>query len=577
MELKSVNLLTWYGAVLRQDGADEAPFHACLWPLREGAWDVQLEVPAEGLREGFVLEGASDQVLEPQGKPNVVGWRRLDLYRHIRGLHGRLRFMRRHVSRDETFLLIEPLQLALLRALIGYEWRLPDGTLLAGASVQLGAGFALELAGLKFDLSVAVLAQENDGLAIREGETEIFLRAAARRERHEIRMQRRLEDEQAPFVDSVEAFAQSSFARVYVQGERDFAHLPLVADAADRDWLHRNYWRGGKLLMGQYRARFPLVRERDKYVLTSRGQEGMVFDTAGVSNEAGYLTSSIFVPGEGIFSREGDTVYLDRAALEGAPYLEGCYVNICNGNLSNYYHWVIDGLLVLQILRPYLPKGTKLLIPQTLPEMRAQAKYTNLGTVDHLEALRAWGFDDFEIVLAPPPLVRVEEVLFHDFTSSEHFPADLVQAARRDILARHPPRQGGRKLYMRRRGQRRVLNAGDIEPIMAQHGFETVELEGMAPAEQIALFRDADIVVAPHGAGLSNLLFCAPGTKVLEITPKAEYRSCFVELSDKLGLLHAVLPADTEDNGFWTNMLVDAEKFARLLEMLLACVDEVRA
>ena len=35
----------------------------------------------------------------------------------------------------------------------------------------------------------------------------------------------------------------------------------------------------------------------------------------------------------------------------------------------------------------------------------------------------------------------------------------------------------------------------------------------------MTLFRDAEIIIAPHGGGLANLVFCAPGTKVIELFP----------------------------------------------------------
>ena len=41
----------------------------------------------------------------------------------------------------------------------------------------------------------------------------------------------------------------------------------------------------------------------------------------------------------------------------------------------------------------------------------------------------------------------------------------------------------------------------------------------MSVAEQVELFVYADVVVAPHGAGLTNLLFCREGTRIVEIFP----------------------------------------------------------
>jgi len=39
----------------------------------------------------------------------------------------------------------------------------------------------------------------------------------------------------------------------------------------------------------------------------------------------------------------------------------------------------------------------------------------------------------------------------------------------------------------------------------------------MSVLEQIELFSNADVVIGTHGAGLANILFCKPNTKVIEI------------------------------------------------------------
>ena len=63
----------------------------------------------------------------------------------------------------------------------------------------------------------------------------------------------------------------------------------------------------------------------------------------------------------------------------------------------------------------------------------------------------------------------------------------------------------------------------------------------MSVVDQILLFQSAEFIISPHGAGLSNLLFCEPGTKVIELTPSVEVRPFFWMISDKLDLVHGML------------------------------------
>lgn len=81
-----------------------------------------------------------------------------------------------------------------------------------------------------------------------------------------------------------------------------------------------------------------------------------------------------------------------------------------------------------------------------------------------------------------------------------------------------PPR---RRLYISRAdaARRHVLNEAELEPVLRRHGFEIVTLSGLRVAQQAALFREAEIVIGLHGAGLTNAGFCQPGTPLVEILP----------------------------------------------------------
>ena len=64
---------------------------------------------------------------------------------------------------------------------------------------------------------------------------------------------------------------------------------------------------------------------------------------------------------------------------------------------------------------------------------------------------------------------------------------------------------------------RKIHNVEQVKALLARYDFETVYLEGMKVAEQIMLFQSAEFVIGVHGAGLANLLFCEPGTNVIEL------------------------------------------------------------
>jgi hypothetical protein len=87
---------------------------------------------------------------------------------------------------------------------------------------------------------------------------------------------------------------------------------------------------------------------------------------------------------------------------------------------------------------------------------------------------------------------------------------------------------------------RKLINAEEV--FMALQGWETVTLTGMSTKKQIELFSSASHVISTHGAGLTNLLWCQLGTKVIEISQtELLEKKVYPVLSHHLGLSHRVL------------------------------------
>jgi hypothetical protein len=299
----------------------------------------------------------------------------------------------------------------------------------------------------------------------------------------------------------------------------------------------------------------------------SRGQEGTVFDRTGLYTDFGHLTH-IAVRGEGHLSRSGETVFVDEAALRDAPFLSGPHVLFFGGTLTNYFHWLIEGLVPLRIMAPHLPPDTKLLLPARLIAMRQGPGGDLLP--DHLGMLADWGFGGMPHAIVDTPVVQVEQVYWLSGSNLDMIAGPDLRAARTQALQTVPPAGPRRRIYVRRPAGRSVQNAAEVEGFLARAGFETVEMRGLSHTAQISLFDSADFVIGPHGAELSNLLFCRPGTRVLELSPSAQFRPFFAQISDKIGLFHAVLPCATIDGGFDGRMVVDIDRLAVLMEQILA-------
>jgi capsular polysaccharide biosynthesis protein len=88
---------------------------------------------------------------------------------------------------------------------------------------------------------------------------------------------------------------------------------------------------------------------------------------------------------------------------------------------------------------------------------------------------------------------------------------------------------------------RRVSNEPAVIGVLKRLGFQEARLAGLAVAEQIAVFANAEVIVAPHGAGLSNLVYAAPRTRVLEMFSPNYVHPCYWSLSCLCELDYAYL------------------------------------
>ncbi len=208
---------------------------------------------------------------------------------------------------------------------------------------------------------------------------------------------------------------------------------------------------------------------------------------------------------------------------------------------TNHYHTLIDALPRLYLLNaePFA----------ALPEI----KLLHTGTLSPMERL-------FVEKMCPENvrptrveegcLYEVEHYLLASFLSrpiSGYLPAPYLRAFRRAMLPQRPPRRDRRIFVSRQHAARRVMkNYDEARACMERFGFREHVLEDLTVQEQIELFYDAEMVVATHGAGLTNLLFAGAPACVVEIFSTAYVLPHYYYLCKALGhTYHYLYGAET--------------------------------
>ena len=138
---------------------------------------------------------------------------------------------------------------------------------------------------------------------------------------------------------------------------------------------------------------------------------------------------------------------------------------------------------------------------------------------------------------------------------------------------------------------RNLINEGNLIDKLKKKNFRTVDLNSTTIFQQIKTFSNAEIVIGPTGSGLTNIVFCNPGTKVIEISPnyKFEYENNFLNryknISSYLNLDYKRIVADPinlnekdkkvekfisskiiSESNYYKNMLLKIEKIDSILQ-----------
>ncbi len=201
-----------------------------------------------------------------------------------------------------------------------------------------------------------------------------------------------------------------------------------------------------------------------------------------------------------------------------------------------YYHWMFDILPKLELLR------------------RAGASYDKIYTSAlrapfQKETLRAMGIEERELIQGDRGLqIQAKELIVpihptHTFVGQPW----ICQFLRQKFLSPEVESlPGGKRIYITRsRAQvRRLLNEQELQPLFDSYQIEVVALETLTVAEQVKLFNTCEWIIFPHGACLTNLAFCRPGTLVVEIMPPDCEMACGHKLCQTMGLPYHRLVAE---------------------------------
>jgi hypothetical protein len=197
-----------------------------------------------------------------------------------------------------------------------------------------------------------------------------------------------------------------------------------------------------------------------------------------------------------------------RRRIPPVKKLYGTHATITLPLSSYYYHWLIESIPNIRSLQTYLSHIDKICIPRP-------SKF-------HLETLAAFGINQDKLIpLDSQSHYQFDRLYVPSFNSGWAPHRWLPTWIKDSMPFLDRSNHKGRRIYISRGDGRwrKVKNEPEVSSFLMSYSFECVELASISFKEQAILFNEADVIIAPHGAGLANMIFCRPQTIILEIFP----------------------------------------------------------
>jgi capsular polysaccharide biosynthesis protein len=234
--------------------------------------------------------------------------------------------------------------------------------------------------------------------------------------------------------------------------------------------------------------------------------------------------------------RHQSVVWLDRSHE---------YVLGCNRGFTNYFHWTTQALPAIDwSLRNFNSSKIILALPHLGPWQEDMLELLGHGQVPRitLDLTKHYYFQG----------IHYSDFLYGTTAFGISITANRTYGRLRDAALNADTPPAGEIIYVARSDspQRAIVNEPDIMEALAREGVRIV-VPGEHPVhEQVNLFNRAAVVIGAHGAGLTNVVFCKPGTILYEMMPSFYTNPCYRRLAQAAGLTYYADIFEGEGEGF---------------------------
>ena len=232
-------------------------------------------------------------------------------------------------------------------------------------------------------------------------------------------------------------------------------------------------------------------------------------------------------------------------------------VVITSKSFNNYWHWHHDVLMYLTDLERYGITVRDVVINEPLLSYHKQS----LGYF--LSKYKFHFVNNKTLIKIEKALVLNSNYLDSNYVKSLGLRIDSF----RNMFA-NKKITNNKKIFIDRNNHakgRNIINYEELRSFLFEQEIEIIHLEKMNYYEQIELFQSSKLIVGPHGAGFTNVIFCGENTQIIELNHKNRVNPIFQLVSKIIGLKHTMLLSYNETIQSDPDILVNVEKLKDII------------
>ncbi|GAB3855594.1 hypothetical protein GCM10028801_11460 [Nocardioides maradonensis] len=257
-----------------------------------------------------------------------------------------------------------------------------------------------------------------------------------------------------------------------------------------------------------------------------------------------------------------------RPTLGQVQHVPGTVLSLTTrGTAGNYYHFLYDAIARYGVLEAALPgeRVDAVVVPHATGYQRQLLELARIPG-PYLQPRRGLTYRADRLLVPSNPNWALQA------------PPSMVSWLRARLRPVDPP-AGRARLYLTR-GQapqtRRYVQEDELMAALGPRGFTRLDPGSLTVQQQIDVFSTAEIIVAPHGAGLTNVTFSPADVQVLELFPSTYVHRGLWAICQALGAEYRYLVADGPGGpegpnaGIADDVSIRAERVVAAVEEMLA-------